>query len=153
MLSSSAVVFLGLGLGWYFYGRKRIASPEAPDAVGRLQPHIFSTLAHAFYIDAFYAATLLRLSGAWARTCDWLDRWVWNGAVQTVSHLVLAFAWLDNQIDTRVVNASFDEGCESVSLGGRILSHLQGGRVQSYLRMIGIALIALAGFLLWGATR
>ena len=153
MISSSIVVFLGLGLGWYFYGRKPIVSAEAPDAVGRLQPHIFTVLAHAFYIDALYAATLLRLNAAWSRICDWLDRWVWNGAVQTVSHLVLAFAWIDNLIDTKVVNAGFDEGCETVSLGGQILSLLQGGRVQSYLRMIGIALIALAGFLLWGATR
>ena len=153
MISSSIVVFLGLGLGWYFYGRKPIISAEAPDPVGRLQPHIFTVLAHAFYIDALYAATLLRLNAAWSRICDWLDRWVWNGAVQTVSHLVLAFAWIDNLIDTKVVNAGFDEGCETVSRGGQILSLLQGGRVQSYLRMIGIALIALAGFLLWGATR
>jgi NADH-quinone oxidoreductase subunit L len=153
MLSSSVVVFVGLGLGWWFYGRKPIVSAEAPDAVGRLQPQIFTVLAHAFYVDALYAATLVRLNAAWSRICDWLDRWVWNGAVQTVSHLVLAFAWLDNLIDTKVVNAGFDEGCESVSQGGQILSLLQGGRVQRYLRMIGIALIALAGFLLWGATR
>jgi NADH-quinone oxidoreductase subunit L len=153
MVSSSIVVFVGLGLGWWFYGRKRIVSAEAPDAVGRLQPHIFTVLAHAFYIDALYAATVVRLNTAWSRICDWLDRWVWNGAVQTVSHLVLAFAWVDNLIDTKVVNAGFDEGCETVSLGGQILSLLQGGRVQSYLRMIGIALIALASFLLWGATR
>ncbi len=101
MISSSVVVFLGLGLGWWFYGRKPIASADAPDAVGRLQPHIFTVLAHAFYVDAFYAATLLRLNTAWSRICDWLDRWVWNGAVQTISHLVLAFAWLDNLIDTQ----------------------------------------------------
>jgi NADH-quinone oxidoreductase subunit L len=153
LLSSSILVFLGLGLGWWFYGRKRIASADAPDAVGRLHPHIFTVLSHAFYVDALYAATLLRLNAAWSRVCDWLDRWVWNGAVQTVSHLVLAFAWLDNLIDKYVVNAGFDEGCETVSLGGRVLSRLQGGRVQNYLRMIGVALIALAGFLLWGATR
>jgi len=153
MLSSSLIVLLGLALGWWFYGRKPIASADAPDAFGRLQPQAFSILGHAFYVDAFYAATLVRLNTAWSRVCDWLDRWVWNGAVQTVSHLVLAFAWIDNLVDTKVVNAGFDEGCETVSRGGQILSLLQGGRVQSYLRMIGVALIALAGFLLWGATR
>jgi NADH-quinone oxidoreductase subunit L len=153
MLSSSIVVFLGLGLGWWFYGRKPITDANAPDAVGRLQPHAFTILGHAFYVDALYAATLLRLNAWWARACDWLDRWVWNGAVQTVSHLMLAFAWLDNFFDTRVVNAGFDEGCESVSRGGQILSLLQGGRVQNYLRTIGVALIALAIFLLWGAAR
>ncbi|HUV96825.1 MAG TPA: NADH-quinone oxidoreductase subunit L [Acidobacteriaceae bacterium] len=153
MLSSSLIVLLGLALGWWFYGRKPIARADAPDAFGRLQPQAFSVLGHAFYVDAFYAATLVRLNTAWSRVCDWLDRWVWNGAVQTVSHLVLAFAWIDNLVDTKVVNAGFDEGCETVSRGGQILSLLQGGRVQSYLRMIGVALIALAGFLLWGATR
>jgi NADH-quinone oxidoreductase subunit L len=153
MVSSSLIVLLGLGLGWWFYGRKPIPSAEAPDAFGRLQPHMFTLLGHAFYVDALYDATLVRLNTAWSRICDWLDRWVWNGAVQTVSHFVLAFAWIDNLIDTKVVNAGFDEGCETVSHGGQILSLLQGGRVQSYLRMIGVALVALAVFLLWGATR
>ena len=153
MLSSSLIVLLGLALGWWFYGRKPIANADAPDAFGRLQPHAFAVLGHAFYVDAFYAATLLRLNAAWSRICDWLDRWVWNGVVQTVSYTVLAFAWLDNLLDTKVVNAGFDEGCETVSRGGQVLSRLQGGHVQSYLRMIGIALVALAVFLLWGATR
>ena len=153
MFASSIVVFVGLGLGWYFYGRKPIASADAPDAFGRLQPQVFTVLGHAFYVDALYAATLVRLNTAWSRVCDWLDRWVWNGAVQTVSYTVLAFAWFDNLFDTTVVNAGFDEGCGTVSRSGQILALLQGGRVQSYLRMIGVALIALAGFLLWGATR
>ncbi|MHB1675326.1 MAG: NADH-quinone oxidoreductase subunit L [Acidobacteriaceae bacterium] len=153
MLSSSLIVLLGLALGWWFYGRKPIASADAPDAFGRLQPHAFSVLGHAFYVDALYAATLLRLNAACSHLCAWLDRWVWNGAVQTVSYTVLAFAWFDNLFDTTVVNAGFDEGCETVSRSGQILSLLQGGRVQSYLRMIGVALVALAVFLLWGATR
>ena len=153
MLSSSIVVFLGLGLGWWFYGSKPITDANAPDAFGHLQPQAFTVLGHAFYVDALYAATILRLNAWWARVCDWLDRWVWNGAVQTVSHLVLAFAWLDNFFDAKIVNAGFDEGCETVSRGGRILSQMQGGRVQSYLRTIGVALVALAIFLLWGATR
>jgi NADH-quinone oxidoreductase subunit L len=153
MVSSSLIVFLGLGLGWWFYGRKPIETAEDPDALGRLQPHIFAVLGHSFYVDALYGATILRLNAWWSRVCDWLDRWVWNGAVQTVSHLVLGFAWLDNFFDTHVVNAGFDEGCQGVSRGGQILSLLQGGRVQSYLRMIGVALIALVLFLFWGAKR
>jgi NADH-quinone oxidoreductase subunit L len=159
MLSSSLLVFLGLGLGWWFYGRKPMedsqkagAMPDAmPDAVEQLQPRIFAVLNHSFYVDELYAATLLRLNAGWASVCDWLDRWVWNGAVQTVSHLALGLAWADDFVDTRIVNAGFDEGCQSVSRGGQILALLQGGQVQSYLRRIGFALIALAVFLLWGA--
>jgi NADH-quinone oxidoreductase subunit L len=151
MLSSFALVFLGLGLGWYFYGRKPITSAESPDALGDLQPQTFTILGHAYYVDALYGATLIRLNTWWSKVCDWLDRWVWNGAVQTVSYFVLGVAWLDNFFDTNIVNTGFDGGCQSVSRGGQVLSLLQGGRIQSYLRIIGCALIALVIFLLWGA--
>jgi NADH-quinone oxidoreductase subunit L len=151
MISSSLLVFLGLGLGWYFYGRKPIETAESPDPLGTLQPGIYAVLGHAYYVDALYGATLIRLNAWWSHTCDWLDRWVWNGAVQIVSYFVLGAGWLDNFLDTNIVNSGFDEGCESVSRGGQILSLLQGGRIQTYLRIIGCALIALVIFLLWGA--
>jgi NADH-quinone oxidoreductase subunit L len=151
MLSSSLIVFLGLGLGWYFYGRKPIESAGAPDAVGAIQPRIFTTLGHAYYVDALYGATLIRLNTWWSNVCDWFDRWVWNGAVQVVSYAVLCIAWVDNFFDNYVVNTGFDGGCRSVSLGGKILSLLQGGQIQRYLKFIGCALIALVIFLLWGA--
>ena len=151
MVSSSLLVFLGFGLGWWFYGRKPIADADAPDALGQLQPRIFAVLGHSFYVDELYGATIVRLNAWCSRVCDWLDRWVWNGAVQAVSHLVLGFAWLDNLFDTHVVNPGFDEGCQGVSRGAQVLSQLQSGRVQNYLRMIGLALIALVVFLLWGA--
>jgi NADH-quinone oxidoreductase subunit L len=151
MLSSSLLVFLGLGLGWWFYGRQPIDTAESPDALGKLQPQVFTVLGHAYYVDALYGATLIRLNTLWSKVCDWFDRWVWNGAVQTVSYFVLGVAWVDNSFDTYVVNSGFDGGCQNVSRGGHILSLLQGGRVQSYLRMIGVALIGLVIFLLWGA--
>jgi NADH-quinone oxidoreductase subunit L len=151
MLSSSLIVFLGLGLGWYFYGRKPIETVETPDTLGERQPQVFSLLGHAFYVDALYAATLIRLNTWWSKACDWFDRWVWNGAVQIVSFLVVGLAWVDNFFDAGVINTGFDGGCESVSRGGQLLSLLQGGRIQGYLRVIGVALIALVIFLLWGA--
>jgi len=151
MLSSSLIVFLGLGLGWWFYYRQPIATADSPDAVGRLAPGAFSVLGHAYYIDALYGATLIRINTIWSRLCDWFDRFIWNGAVQTVSYLVLGVAWTDNFVDNYVVNTTFDGGCHTVSFGGRVLALLQGGRVQGYLRMIGVALIGLVIFLLWGA--
>jgi len=151
MVSSSLLVFLGIGLGWYFYGRKPIESADTPDAVGQLQPSIYSVLNHAYYVDALYDATLIRMNTWWATVCDWLDRWVWNGAVQTVSYFVVGIAHLDDFFDAAIVNSGFDEGCQNVSRGGRILSLFQNGQVQSYMRIIGCALIVLVVFLLWGA--
>jgi NADH-quinone oxidoreductase subunit L len=153
MAVSTAVVLLGIGAGWWFYGRNRIASADAPDAVGRLQPKVFEVLGHALYVDAFYSATLVRLNTWLAVVSDWLDRWVWNGVVQVVSYTALGFAWLDNFIDSYVVNLGFDEGCRGVARGGHLLALFQGGRVQTYLRTIGAALFVLVVFLFWGTGK
>jgi len=151
MTASSLLVFLGLGIGWSIYGRKPIESSHAPDALEVAQPQVMSVLGHAFYVDALYNATFVRLNTWWAVLCDILDRFVWNGAVQVFSWFILALAWLDSFFDRHVVNAGFDAGCDTVSFGGRSLSHLQRGRVQSYLATIGLALIVLVIIMLWGA--
>jgi NADH-quinone oxidoreductase subunit L len=151
MLTSSLIVFLGLGLGWYFYGRKPIRSAEAPDSLGELSPATFNVLGHAFYFDTLYGATFIRLNFIFSKISDWLDRWVWNGAVKTVTQLVFGLAHLDNFLDTHVVNSGFDEGCESVSFGGQLLARLQAGRVQGYLKIVAGALIVFTIVLLWKA--
>ena len=74
MLASSIIVFAGLGLGWWFYGRKSIVSAEAPDALELLQPKIFHVLRNKFYVDEFYQVTFIRWNEWLSRMSDWLDR-------------------------------------------------------------------------------
>jgi NADH-quinone oxidoreductase subunit L len=150
MLSSTIIVFFGLGLGWWFYGRKPIESPTASDALERLQPQVFNVLRNGFFVDKLYETTIIRFNAWCARICDWLDRWIWGGAVELVTYLVLGLSMLDRSLDVLVVNRGFDQGCRSVTRGGQILSRLQNGRTQSYLRVVGIAFAALVLFLLWG---
>jgi NADH-quinone oxidoreductase subunit L len=150
MLSSTAIFFVGLGLGWWFYGRKPIESYEAPDALEQLQPQVFHVLRNGYFVDRFYGATIIRFNRWCAEVCAWLDRWVWGGAVRLVSYLVLGVSILDRSLDVMVVNPGFDQGCQSVTRGGRILSRLQDGRTQNYLRVVGIAFVALVLFLIWG---
>jgi NADH-quinone oxidoreductase subunit L len=150
MLTSTMIVFLGLGLGWWFYGRRPIERANTSDALERLQPHIFNVLRNGFFVDRLYEATILRFNAWCGRACDWLDRWVWGGAVKLVTYLALGLSWLDSSLDVFVVNPSFDQGCHGVIRGGQILSRLQSGRTQSYLRIVGIAFAALVLFLIWG---
>jgi NADH-quinone oxidoreductase subunit L len=150
MLSSTIIVFVGLGIGWWFYGRQPIASAEAPDVLERLQQQIFNVLRNGFFVDQLYEATVIRFNRWCSVFCDWLDRWVWGGAVKLVTYLVLGVSVLDRSLDLFVVNPGFDQGCRSVSRGGRILSRLQNGRTQSYLSVVGIAFAALVLFLIWG---
>jgi NADH-quinone oxidoreductase subunit L len=150
MLSSTIVLLLGLGIGWWFYWRKPIEGAEAPDALERLQPQIFNVLRHGFFVDKFYEATIIRLNTSCSHACDWLDRWVWGGAVQLVTYLVFGLSGLNRSVDSFVVNPVFDQSCRNVTRGGQLLARLQNGRTQSYLRIVGIAFVALVLFLIWG---
>jgi NADH-quinone oxidoreductase subunit L len=150
MAVSSLVVFLGLGLGWWLYGRKPLEQSEQPDPLQVMRPDVFSLLRDKYYVDEIYEHTVIAFNAWFARACDWLDFWVWNGAVQLVSYLVVGLSWVNRFCDEFVVNLGFDESCKGVSAGGKVLSRLQNGRVQSYLRVIGVALAALALLLIWG---
>jgi NADH-quinone oxidoreductase subunit L len=150
MVGSSITVFVGLALGWWLYGRRPIADGAEMDGLERLMPGVFHALGKRLYVDEFYDLSVIRFA-LWASLlCSWMERWVWNGAVQIVSGLVTGVAWVDSLLDTYVVNTGFDEGCKGFVRGGRLMSSLQNGRVQSYLRVIGIALVVFAVFLFWG---
>ncbi|MEO6912119.1 MAG: proton-conducting transporter membrane subunit, partial [Edaphobacter sp.] len=152
MLSSSLIVFIGLGLGWWLYGRTAIVSAQAPDALERLQPQLFNLLRHKFYGDEFYQATFIRWSAWLSRVSVWFDRWIWSGAVWTVSYLVLGLSWLARSADTYAVNLGFDESCRTVTSGGKLLARLQNGRTQNYLRLVGLGFAVLAVFLIWSGV-
>jgi NADH-quinone oxidoreductase subunit L len=150
MLVSSAIVLLGLVLGWWFYGRKPIVRVTDPDALEELQPGIFHALANRLYVDELYGVTVIALARFAAGFASWLDRWIFGGIVRLVGWAAAGLGWLDAGVDRFVVNGGFDEGCRELSRGGRLLSHLQNGRVQTYLRVIAAALVVLVVLLLWG---
>ena len=150
MLISTAVVFLGIGLGWWLYGRKPIATGDEADVLERAQPDIYHLLKRKYFIDEIYQWSFVQLNAWWAKTCAWLDDVIVGGAVQLCSYLVLVLSALNRLIDEKVVNPGFDQGCRGVGLGGKLMSRLQDGRVQNYLRAIGVALAVLVLFLMWG---
>jgi NADH-quinone oxidoreductase subunit L len=150
MVSSSVIVFAGLGLGWFFYGRKPIENADAPDPLEKLPAGSYRWLQKKFGIDELYEMSIIWFNAWWAKVCAFLDEWVWGGAVALISYLTLALSWANRAFDEFVINLGFDRSCGGVTFGGRVMSRLQDGRVQNYLRVIGLALALLVLFLLWG---
>jgi NADH-quinone oxidoreductase subunit L len=150
MVISSVIVFVGLGVGWWLYGRKPLEKSEQPDPLQTMWPDIFELLRRKYFIDEVYEKTIIAFNAWWSRACDWMDFWIWNGGVQLVSYVVVGLSWVNRFCDEYVVNLGFDEVCKRLRLGGGGLSRLQNGRVQNYLRVIGIALAVLALLLIWG---
>ena len=150
MALSSAFVFLGLGLGWWVYGRKPVATADQVDVLERIRPDIFALLKNKYFVDEIYDWSVVRFNAWWAWLCHWLDSRIWSGAVKLVSYLILVLSWFNRYFDEYVVNLGFDEGCRRLTASGGLMSRLQDGRVQNYLRVIGIALTVLVLFLIWG---
>jgi len=150
MLASSLLVFAGLGLGWWIYGRRPIRRAANADALELLQPSLFHALHKGLFIDQLYELTILRLVWWMAVAANWLDRWVWSGIPLAVSAFTKSLGWIDFSLDRWVVNKGFDEGCNGVADGGRLLARLQDGRIQNYLRLLAAAVAALAFYLLLG---
>jgi len=150
ILLSSVVVFSGIGLGWWLYGRQPAQSADEIDPLERFRPDIFALLNRKYFVDEIYDWSIVRFNAWFARTCNWLDIWIWNGAVQLLSYGIVCLSWANRFFDEKVVNPGFDEGCRRLTQGGSLMSRLQDGRIQNYLRIIGIALTILVLFLIWG---
>jgi NADH-quinone oxidoreductase subunit L len=150
MITSSCVVFLGIGLGWWLYGNK---SPKAedPDVLEKAAPWLWAGLRDRLYVDEFYGVTFIAFYAWWARVADWFDRRVWGGIVALVTWLFGLWAQLNRLIDTYWVNGGFDKACEEISSSGGLLARVQNGRVQFYLRILAVAMIALAAILIWSS--
>ena len=150
MGTSTAVVLLGLVLGSWVYGG-RIGKPEQPDALEVNIPMVWRWLNNRLYVDELYGITLIAFYWGWARVADWLDRRVWGGLVTAVAWAFGLWAQLNRFLDTNVVDGSFDKGCEEISAGGGLLALTQTGRVQTYLRILAVAIVALAAILIWSS--
>jgi NADH-quinone oxidoreductase subunit L len=150
MGTSIVVVFLGIGLGlWLYFGRPTKA--EAPDVLEKAAPLPWAWLRDRLYIDEFYGVTVIAFYEWWGKVADWLDRRVWGGVVSGVAWAFGLWAGLNRFLDTNVVDGTFDKGCEELATGGGLLSRVQNGRVQTYLRLLAAAVVALAAILIWSS--
>jgi NADH-quinone oxidoreductase subunit L len=147
---STLVVFTGFGLGLGLYARQT-PDPEQPDVLESAAPLPWRWLRDRLYMDELYGVTVIAFYGWWARVADWLDRRVWGGAVTAVAWAFRGLAHLNRFLDTNVVDGSFDKGCEELGAGGGLLSRVQTGRVQTYLRILAFSIVALAAILIWSS--
>ena len=149
MLSSTAIVITSLTVGWVLYGKRQRKTAEEKDVLEAAQPFLFKVLQNKYYVDEFYGWTVIPLNALAARFCDWLDRWVFGGLVLLITLIAIGSSKLYRLMDEKIVNFGFDAGCAILRLAGGGSSKLHSGRVQTYLRVIGVALVALVIGLLW----
>jgi len=150
LATSFIIVIVGIGLGWWLYGNKS-PNAEEPDALEKAMPSVWRALSNRLYVDEFYGVTVIAFYYWWARVADWLDRRVWGGIVAAITRLFGLLARFDRFFDENWVNGGFDKGCEELAVGGGLLARVQSGRVQTYLRLLALAVVVLAAILIWSS--
>jgi NADH-quinone oxidoreductase subunit L len=148
LLTSAIVVALGYGLGWLLYGNKSPRA-EAPDALEKAVPTVWRWLRDKLYIDELYGVTVIAFYAWLAHVAAWFDRRVWGGIVAGVPVAFRGLAHFDRFFDTQFVDGGFDKGCEELYTGGGLLARVQTGRVQTYLRLLAVAVVVLVAILIW----
>jgi NADH-quinone oxidoreductase subunit L len=58
---------------------------------------------------------------------------------------------LNRLLDIYWVDGGFDKGCEELAAAGGLLARVQNGRVQTYLRILALAVVVLALMLIWSS--
>ncbi len=150
MALSTIVVGLGIGVGWWLFGRRPRLAPEDPDALEAGMPRVFRSLRDRLWVDEIYDATVVRLHAVLSKLSSWMDILVIGGVVRLMALAFEGLALLARMIDELIVNAGFDAGCDWMGLGGRGLSWIQSGRVQRYLGGLAVGLIVLTIIVVWG---
>jgi len=150
MGASTCVVLLGLGLGWKLYGSKSPAS-TAPDTLQKALPLPWKWAENRFYVDEFYAATVIAFYGWLGRMADRADRYLWGGIVAAVTGGFKLVAHFNRFFDANLVNGTFDKVSEELSTSGGLLGKMHAGRVQGYLRILALAVVLLGALLIWSS--
>lgn len=147
---SSLVALGGICLGiWIYRGR----TTGAPDWMAVHWPQTYTLLNNRWFIDEIYEGSVIRFARWFSKAADRLDREIISGIVELVSYITLAFSWASRLTDEWVVNKGFDEGCQQLGRGGRILDKLRRGGPQSFIRFAAAGILLLALVVLWGLTQ
>ena len=147
-LLSTIIVACGLAFGWLIYGRRPLSATE-PDPLEAACAPLYKALANRLYVDEFYNATVVRALAAFGVLSAWVDRWILQGAVKAATGLSFFISSLSDGMDRFLINFGFDSSCNALREYGGGIASCEGGRVQGYLRVIGIGAVVLLALIGW----
>jgi len=146
MAISVAIALFGIGLAHHMYVRR----PELPEQLATRFRGVYRTLLNKYWVDEFYAATILRGTHWLSRFLAAFDAIVVDGIVNGAATVTRWVSTFGGGVDHYIVDGAVN-GVAWVfrTLGGQA-RRLQTGVVQSYVLVVFVgvaAIIVLSRFL------
>jgi NADH-quinone oxidoreductase subunit L len=142
---STAVAAIGIGTGWWFYGRPHVVVNTA--AYKRAFGSLYVALQQKLYFDFAYELLFIR---PYVRSADglwWFDRTAVDGIVNSFSRAWVACASAAALVDRVVIDGAVMGLARFARESGAALRRLQTGRLQGYQRLMLSALVVLMLYL------
>jgi NADH-quinone oxidoreductase subunit L len=152
MILSLVIVTVGVGLSWWVYGRRSGRDAHAPleaDPMSRKLGGFWPFLENAMGFEAFYQKTVIGPLAFIAGGIDMLERMVLVPLMGLGEAATKLIGRVTRGADEVGINRGFDATCDGLKHRARTASRSQVGRIQGYLRAIGLGMSLLLLLYLW----
>jgi NADH-quinone oxidoreductase subunit L len=134
VIMSIAVVFIGLGGGWWIYSRKYREAGQ-PDPLERPLGPLYNFLENKWYWDELYEVLFIRPTKFFSRTVvyEWIDRGIIDGTLHLIARSVYAFGRYLKRFEEVVISGGVDWVKDQVLVAAQEFRALQTGKIQEYV--------------------
>jgi NADH-quinone oxidoreductase subunit L len=145
VLLSIIVALSGLGLGYWLYGLRPVRTGQVDPTERALGAGIWQALQNRFYIDLLYRRYIIRPAEWFAETVviQAIDKETIDGVLETIAE---TFIWIGDafkRFNTLVIDGVGDGIPRAIGDFAGWFRQIQGGRVQQYLLIVTLALLAI----------
>ena len=139
MILSILIAGAGILLAYFVYSKKTISAEKLAQKAGFL----YKGSQNKWYFDEAYNKAFVSGSVGLAKMLHWFDDKIIDGIVNGSAVVVRGFSIVSNWIDTNVIDGLVNFTAWLSQFGGKVLSKLQTGRVQTYIVYIVFSFIVL----------
>ena len=141
---SSAMIVIGIGLALIFYTFGVIDPDKTAQAIRPLYLYSFNK----WYWDEIYDATIIKGSILLSKALAWFDSNIIDGFVNGVATVFRKVAFANGSFDKYVVDGFVNFMAFFVQTSGGVMRKIQTGKVQTYLVMVLLAVLAYFAYYL-----
>ncbi len=139
MALSVAIAAAGIALAYRMY----LADPTLPGRLAAQARGVYQLLYNKYWVDEFYAATIIAGTRHASRILALFDSYVVDGIVNGTGYLTRGVSWIGGTIDRYIVDGLVNGVAAVIRLGGGGVSRLQTGVIQNYVLAVFGGVIAL----------
>jgi len=150
MLVSIIVALSGLVLGYLVYGARPLAAGQDDPVKVAVGPEIWRMLENRFYIDLLYRKYLVKPVERFAHNVvgPVIDQETIDGVLETISDLFTGLGELFKMLNKLVIDGVGDGIPRAIGAFGGWLRQSQSGKLQQYLLVVALAVLALGTLLI-----